>query len=228
MATCPLSLRGKRRWLAGLLAVMLLSGVTACGASTTASSPTATATSAAPTATATPTVLFQNALASPVSGWGNDPSLGCFFGSGGYHVKDTDCPIPSYTDQTGALENVDVRVQVQQISGSTTQLYGIGFGAPFQFQRFGIESAGKWSVLTCKGTTCTSIVDLTTSPAIHTGLGTTNTLEVRVARFHFDFFVNGTKVGQADKSDYVGGHLAFDGANGIEVVFSNVTISTAY
>jgi hypothetical protein len=72
-------------------------------------------------------------------------------------------------------------------------------------------------------------VGLIASPAIHVGLGATNTLEVRVLDSHFDFFVNGTKVGQADDTNYIAisGNDVLEGSDGIEIVFSNLTISTA-
>jgi hypothetical protein len=46
---------------------------------------------------------------------------------------------------------------------------------------------------------------------------------------HFDFFVNGTKVGQADDYNYgsISGQIALDGSDTIEVVFNNLKISTA-
>jgi hypothetical protein len=75
-----------------LMAIMVLP---ACGSTSTASAPTATATTAAPTPTSGPTILYQDSLMSPSNNWGNVPSLGCFFGSGGYHVKDQSyCNIP--------------------------------------------------------------------------------------------------------------------------------------
>jgi hypothetical protein len=195
-----------------------------------------TPTLSAPTATVTPvvsTVLFQNPLASPPdSNWINDPSQGCFFGSGGYHARDIkNCLIPdgSFQDATSLVQNADITVQVKQIGGPTSGTYGIGLGIPVQWDRFDIESSGKWTFLACQGATCTADVGLTASPAIHTGIGATNTLEVRVNGVHFDFFVNGTKLGQADDSKYstISGLVALDGNDGIEVVFSNLKVATA-
>ena len=56
-----------------------------------------------------------------------------------------------------------------------------------------------------------------------------NTLEVHAVQSHFDFFVNGTKVGQADDSSPdIGGPAALTGSAGIEVVFSDLKITSAF
>jgi hypothetical protein len=221
------------RAVLGLVGATLLVCVSACGSTSNASAPTATATMAAPTPTSGPTIIYQDPLTSPSPTWINDPSLGCFFGSGGYHVKNQlSCGVPPGTYNVPGndpgddrLGNADISVQVKQISGPTTQLYGIGFR---DFYQFDIESDGKWAFRVCHGACTTApVVGPTANPAIHTGLSAANTLEVRAVGSHFDFFVNGTKVGQADDSTYPIGLQALIGEYGIEVVFSNLKITTA-
>jgi hypothetical protein len=225
--------------IAAVLLITILAAVLFAqrGAPSHSAGPRPTSTPANPTATATPTgptVLFQNSLASPPdSSWPNDPSIGCFFAGGSFHAKQImNCGIPasvSYSEPTGMYENADITVQVKQIGGPATGSYGIGLGNTVQWDRFDIESTGKWSFLDCQGANCTAIVSPTASAAIRTGLGATNTLEVRVVSNHFDFFVNGTKVGQADDINYLNrsGQFALDGSDTIEVVFNNLKIATA-
>jgi hypothetical protein len=225
--------------IAAVLLVALLAGAIFAlhGGLLHPAGPRPTSTPAIPTATATPTgpkVLFQNSLASPPSSdWSNDPSTGCFFAGGGFHVKgQVNCMLPnaSFQVQTDTVTNADITVKVKQVGGPATGSYGIGLGNPLQWDRFDINSAGRWSFLYCQGARCTTIVGSTASAAIHAGLGMTNTLEVRVVNNHFDFFANGTKIGQADDSNYVlniSGQIALDGSNGIEVAFNDLKIATA-
>jgi hypothetical protein len=225
--------RPRRRWsvvLGGfLMAVMVLS---ACGSASTASAPTATATTAAPTPTPGPTIIYQDPLTSPSSGWTNDPAYGCFFGSDGYHVTGVlvgfagnECIVPTPL-ALGELYDVDISVQVKQISGPTTQLYGIGTRRD---HRFDIEGDGKWTFRACFTPPCKTVVGLTANPAIHTGLGAANTLEMRAVGVHIDFFVNGTKVGQVyDPTASNASGVTLDGSSGgFEFVFSNLKITTA-
>jgi hypothetical protein len=139
-------------------------------------------------------------------------------------------PNTSFEVQTNTVTNADITVQVKQVGGPATGSYGIGLGIPIQWDRFDITSSGKWSFVSCKGARCTTFVGSTASAAIHAGLGVTNTLEVRVVNSHFDFFVNRTKIGQVDDSNYVlniSGQIALDGSDGIEVAFNDLKITTA-
>lgn len=219
----------------GVVGVALLISLSACGAATTsantAPSPTSTLSTASPT-TAGPTVLFQSTLTPPPSGWESDPAVGCFFDSTGFHVKqigECNLPLQNLLEPTDTWENADITVQVKQISGPSTQVYGIGLGSGPQIDRFAIDSAGKWTFLVCNGSNCTATDGLAASPAIHAGSGASNTLEVRVVTTHFDVFVNGTKVGQADDNNYgnISGQSFLVGNDASEVVFTNLKITTA-
>jgi hypothetical protein len=216
-----------------VLGVALLVALGACGSASTAKSTT----QASPTATATPTaipagskVLFTNTLTPPPSDWTNEPATGCYWDGTGFHVKGTNnCGVPAhFQDETNMWQSADANVQVKQISGPTSDSYGIGLGYGVQYDRFDVQSDGKWAFLYCRGSNCTALVNPTASPAIHTGLGATNTLEVRVVAPHFDFYVNGTKVGQVDHNLYssFADYMLFDGSDAIEVVYTNLTIST--
>jgi hypothetical protein len=205
----------------GTAAVLALSH-SGTGAATSGT-PTSTATSG-PTATATPRIAFQDPLTSNSNGWANDSH--CFFGSGGYHVKDGyACYAPA-----GQYADADVSVQVSQISGPLDWYYGI----PFRIESsgnsygFGITSDGAWKVWKHINGKSTDLATDTPSTAIHMGLNAQNVLRVRAVGTHFDFFVNGVHVGSLDDTTVtaagfwgVGG-----GGGGIEVVFTNFTLAT--
>lgn len=179
---------------------------------------------AAPTATATPgeTVLYQNTFATTASDWSNDAH--CFLGTGGYHVKDGYvCYAP-----VGQQSDVDVTVDTKQISGSNNQPYGIAVrmsdstGARYEFD---LDAIGHWVVFRCDGKTCDRLIDYSEAASIRGGLNTSNTLELKVKGTHFDFFANGTKIGQMDDATYASGLIGLSGTESGECVFTNLTIA---
>jgi hypothetical protein len=48
---------------------------------------------------------------------------------------------------------------------------------------------------------------------------------VRSLGSHFDFFVNGTQVGQIDDASYPTGEVGLEGSQNCEVVFTNLAIT---
>ncbi len=193
------------------------------GGTTTAvtGTPTPTSTPAA-TATPTQTVVYAESFASqPSSDWSEDSN--CFYGTGGYHIKNGYfCFAPA-----GNQTDVTITVDAKQLSGDTNLPYGIGFRRPSagKHYEFDIDSASAWVFYSCDPTTCTPIVDYTKNSAIHGGLNTKNTLSVTSKGSHFDFFVNGTKVGQADDSTYSSGELGLLVDTNMECVFTNLTVT---
>ena len=63
-------------------------------------------------------VAYQNTFASSADGWTSDAH--CSLGSGGYLVSGAGCIGP-----VGDLQDVDVKVTVEQVAGSTLAGYGI-------------------------------------------------------------------------------------------------------
>lgn len=181
-------------------------------------------TTSAPTATATPskTILYQNTFTSEAADWGNDTN--CFLGTGGYHVKDGYiCNAP-----VGVQINTDVTVGVKQASGATNEPYGIALRitrSPFSDYEFDVDALGHWTFLRCDANTCDHLVDFSVAASIHGGLNTTNTLEINATGSHFDFFINGTKIGQANDATYPSGLVGLAGAYQGECVFSNLIIA---
>jgi hypothetical protein len=213
-------LLGRGRVIAAGLCLAL--GLVACGVGSTGTEgPAAPTAPTGPSPTPTPTVLYQNALTSSSSGWTNDQN--CFFGPDGYHIKGNSlCIVPA-----GNLKDADITVQVKQVSGATTHAYGLGFRRPSAGSRyeFDIDGGGKWIFYKCAPGTCATVINLTPNAAIKGGLNTPNTLDVRAVGSHFDFSVNGTKVGQRDDTSYPSGEVVLVGDTASEVVFSNLLIT---
>jgi hypothetical protein len=183
----------------------------------------ATPTTAAATATPAETVLFQSALTTSSSKMVQ--SEHCFFGTGGYHVKDNFiCPI-NISDQT----DVHVKVTAKQISGATDSPYGVAFreSSGDGWYELDISSDGSWGVFKCpaNATSCSQLVQPSDTDAVQKNLNNENVLEVRTQGTQFEFFVNGTRLGQADDSSLTSGKVALSCGPGMECVYTNLTIS---
>jgi hypothetical protein len=207
-----------------LLAVTaLVAALAGCDLPLTTSSGTSTSGTPipiGPTPTPTPTVIYEAPLTTSAIGWSSGPN--CFLGAGGYHITDGFlCRSPA-----GDLTDVDVTVQVEQISGPTVYGYGIAFRRPSlgNHYDFDVDSNSKWVFAKCVGNVCKNVIQFTQNAVIVGGWNTVNTLRVRAMGSHFDFFVNGTKVGQADDATFSSGEVGLTGGDGIEVVFTNFKV----
>jgi hypothetical protein len=175
---------------------------------------------ALPYPTPSGTLVFSDGLTQPSSEWSN--STHCFFGTGGYHVTNRICYAPA-----GVQTDIDVVVQVEQISGPTNVGYGITFRATpsVSHYTFGIDGLSHWALFKCDSSgSCMQLVDYTPSASIRGGLNTANTVEVRAIGSHFTFVVNGTMVGTYDDSSLDSGKVGLDCGDTIECVFTNLII----
>ena len=122
---------------------------------------------------------------------------------------------------------MDISVQAQQLSGDPNAPFGLVFGLDAQGNdyQYMIVSNSAWVLFRCAPTSCKPAIDYTDNAVIRGGLHTANTLEALVQRTHFDFFVNGTKVGSYDDPNYVSGKLGVAAGTSIESVFTNLVIS---
>ncbi|HEU4782347.1 MAG TPA: hypothetical protein VFS83_03310 [Ktedonobacterales bacterium] len=168
------------------------------------------------------TLVYQDALdGSTKSQWTDNSN--CFFGSGGYHINaGFICYAPS--DKVG---DAVTTVATKQISGPITYFYGlvvrrVSKGNYYEFQ---VDANGKWRFGKVVNGTSTDIVGQTASTAIKSGLNQVNTLSVQAQGSHFVFSVNGTQIGSADDSTFTTGDVGLIGSDGIEVVFSNLSIA---
>jgi hypothetical protein len=187
-------------------------------------SATPTTTAALPSPTPQETIVYQDSLTSDTGGWTIDPPY-CQFANGGFQVSDGYlCFAPSRN-----IGDANITVQARQVQGATNHSFGIGFrrvskGNDYAFV---IDGNGDWYFGKEVNYTYSSIVDWTASSAINSGLNVTNTLLVRAKGTHFDFFVNGTKVGEASDSTYTFGRTGLGAGNTIQVVYNNIKITTS-
>jgi hypothetical protein len=165
---------------------------------------------------------FTDPLTSNTNGWPDGSGLA--FKSDGYHITQN---LLAYAPIDPAV-SADVSVKAVQLSGDVTSSYGIVFRRTSKgnYYAFGIDSNGKWVFYKTVEAASTILVQFTPNSAITTGLNVTNTLEVKGTGSHFDFFVNGTQVGQADDTSLTGkGADGVFGADNIEVVFSQFSLT---
>ena len=202
-------------------AIHSLGQVTTIGALPTVTTASRTPTPL-PSPTAARTLLYQNTFASGADGWSNDAG-NCFWKSDGYHAANGyECYAP-----TGVQTAVDISVQVQQLSGDPNAPFGLVFGLDAQGNdyQYMIVSDSAWVLFRCAPDSCKPAVDYTDNAVILGGLHTANTLEALVQGTHFDFFVDGTKVGSYDDPNYISGRLGVAAGTSVESVFTNLVIS---
>lgn len=171
----------------------------------------------------TPVPIYDNTFLSPMPGW-LDTNY-CFQKDDGYHiVSNAMCFAP-----LGNQSDVDVRVQVHQLSGPTNYATGIVFralesGDYYNYYKFGITSSGYWVFFKCTPSKCDQLITYRRSSAIQTGIGADNTLEIYVKGTHMDFFVNSIAVGSIDDSSYGFGWIGLSGSYNGECVFTYLSI----
>src|SRR4029453_14789978 len=88
-----------------------------------------------------------------------------------------------------------------------------------------IDGLGRWSLDKVVNGTHTSLVAPQSSPAIHVGLGASNTLSVKMVGGRFTIAANGTSLGSATDATFASGLIGLAGNGDGEVVFTNLTIT---
>lgn len=181
------------------------------------------AASASATATPVETVILNDPLTSALHPWPVDAAH-CRFQGGAYHVlRDFICGAP-----VGVQSDVAILVQVKQISGTAGLFYGLSFRLTDSkdFYDFRINSNSLWLFDKVANGTETALTPNTANRAIQPGLNVVNTILVRVKGVHFDFFVNGVKVGEANDATFSAGIIGLIGADNADVAFSNFQAAT--
>jgi hypothetical protein len=136
-----------------------------------------------PSATATP--VLPSVLADPLAvnnnGWSDDGQT-CFFGPDGYHVSGASCFAPE-----PAIGVETVSVQASIVKGGSDFYYGAQFWQQptlsLNCYAFLLNGGGHWSLFRTVNDKDTELAS-SSSSAIHTGAGATNTLEARAVGPH--------------------------------------------
>jgi hypothetical protein len=167
-------------------------------------------------------VVYQNSLKGSPANWENGSD--CAAKPDGYHIMSGSiCYAP-----VGGQANVDIKVSVVQVSGSAELFYGLVVrSSPAQhYYLFGIDGNGRWVFVNVQSPSQPPIyiVTPTLDSAVHGGLHQANTLEVRMKGAAFTLFINGTKVGGINDAQYATGQIGLSGEDGVEVVYTNLSI----
>jgi hypothetical protein len=154
-------------------------------------------------------------------GW--EDRAGCAtFQADGFHF--TSANICTAPDPSAPFATGTVSVTAKQISGPVTTGYSLIFRADPDgpsFYAFLIDGNGSWRAMKVAAGQPTFFGPFTPTAAIHKGLNASNTMQVVMSGSHFEFSVNGAKVGQADDSTLAKGYTGLWGNTGIEVVYTN-------
>ena len=167
--------------------------------------------------------VYSNTFSSSADDWTVIPQH-CFLANDGFHVAGGYyCTVPVVEQ-----DNVDVSVNVRQVSGPTNWSYGLFFRQQDKDNdyAFMINSSGDWVFLRCLNADCTTPVYFTANDAIKPGLNTTNTIELRATGPHFVFFVNGKQVGSYDDTALTFGRVSlFASGTAIDCAFTDLVIT---
>ncbi len=177
-----------------------------------------------PAATPTPTPngesVLNDPLASNIYGWAVAPPY-CQFANGGYQISGRICFAP-----TPPICNGSVSVKARQIVGPLSRGLGIvlRYSGERNYDAFDISIDGFWTFVKVVNGIVTQIIAWRSTSAVARGLGATNILLVQFGDSHFDFFVNGFKVGQADDPTFTRGYIGLESFQDGQVVFNDLTI----
>jgi len=178
-----------------------------------------------PTNTARPasTIIYQSTLLTPAAEW--EPDQNCFFASDGFHIR----PNLACQSPVRELSDVDVSVQMRQISGGPTDQNGIEVrrsGDPASLYEFDIDATGGWLFKKCiRSFDNCDTLDSGSDPAIHLGIGAVNTLEIRAIGSRFSLLTNGALIGQVSDASLSSGDVWLDTGGHAECVFTYFTAS---
>ncbi len=166
--------------------------------------------------------VYDSSLRVTASGWVTNSN--CSFQADGYHIKGSYiCYAP-----INAQQNALTTVKVKQTGGQDTfAFYGVVLRrvSAGNYYMFAIDSAGKWRFGKVVDGQYTDIVKEQSTQAIDSDQDATNTLTVQAKGQHFIFEINNTRVGEIDDGTYSSGLWGLSGADGIEVAYTDLTIT---
>jgi hypothetical protein len=132
-----------------------------------------------------------------------------------------------------SFEDGTVRVEAAWVDGADDNEFGVLFRVnegtgDDEFYSFGISATGEYSLWLREGGDWTELIPWTESPAISTGQGDFNTIEVIVEGSDFTFLINGEEVDSLNDSALERGkaglYLASSDAGDTTVVFDNFQV----
>ena len=204
----------------------------ATGQSVLAAQARAQATAGITTSIGAGQILYSDDLTSPGGGWIDDGSQ-CYFSPEGYHVHTS---IPReiawcYSSQQ-SYTNVVITAQARLLHGD---IYGLIFRlnpAARQFYVLEINHQGQYRFVRATSSNplnWLTLIDWTSSSAIHGGYNTTNTFLVIASGPQFRFYINRqliitTYTDTAYSTGLIGFLVGGDSQDGTEAVFSNVWV----
>jgi hypothetical protein len=204
--------------LVPVLCVVSYSAVAVLGSITKPNAPTPTLSS---TVLPTPQVVFQDPLTTTSSAWPNDSV--CGFRSDGYHITGNRICKPNIA----SIADADISVTVKEASGAIHTGYGIAvrWASEGDCFIFAIDSHEDWAMNRYVGGQGKNIRYYENVVGIRPGLNVYNTLLVRTRGSHFEFYVNGTLVGQADDAANPTGVPGLYGPGDGDIVFTDFKVA---
>ena len=139
--------------------------------------------------------FYASTLTTGGGGWSTDPV--CKFSSQGLTVAPASGQAYICLAPTAPIADAGISVTVRQLSGSTNHAFGLVFrhSAPKSYYFFGVDGRGRYTLDVVVNDVSHTVVPFTVNPAIHSGVGTSNTLQVVIRGQQATLIVNGTPVG---------------------------------
>lgn len=185
----------------------------------------ATATTAA-TATPADKITFTDSMSTSSARWPR--SARSYFNAGGYEINGAWLVFAPTGTTNDVLKNGSVSVRLRQVSGVSDQFYGIVVRALNNqtYYVFGVTQSQQWAFILVTNGNHKFVVAPTTDTHLKPGLNANNTLKVRMQGGHFDFFVNGVQVGQANDGTIAAGKAGIVNiVSGLAVIYNDFTVA---
>lgn len=166
-------------------------------------------------------LTFQDELSDNSPGWIVDNH--CFFKDGSYDI------VASYVcyAPAGSSHDANLSVRVKQVAGPLDWFYGLVFrrASAGNWYEFEIDGNSNWRFAKIVNNAYSDILPSQLNIAINGGLNVTNTLLVQMKGSHFEFYANGTKVGEADDTTFSSGLSGLLGNDNIQVAYNHFQIT---
>ncbi len=164
--------------------------------------------------------------------WGvkSDADVKRSFKGGQYHITIVKPKTVAWSNLGKTFTDYEVEVETTQVQGPDNNDYGLllRYQDSDNFYRFVISGAGKYSLDKLKKNEWVTLVDWTSADAIHQGRAT-NQLRVICQGSTLTFFVNDTRLGDYQDSDFASGDVAlaagkYGDTASAEIAFDNLRI----